>query len=260
MKRWSKCNHGALVDKDGVLQTTNKMDWYFSSGGVSCCKWNTFTTTNCFLYHAKVFKRHSESSMQSTAGSVDHSDYLKGHCALRNLQYLIWEVDSRESCEYLPWKRLKGNRWGHNWLSEDSNIAFTTTHPRTEKDCAGKTMRISDQGIPYTILGTPRSDHESYRKKRPSPNSTRKGIVSSAQLAASLQVLELKTRRNIQFAFHHALSATCHSMAEQVRIARASLLQNPTLAMREIFGQDPIIARASASAIEVWALPNAELL
>ena len=101
MKNWKTCDSGQMMEKGRLLQTSNKLEWYYPGGGINCCKWKKFKVINCFMYEAKVYKRHNNPKMKSTAGVVSHCIYEKGECQLKDETFLIWEQNLLEQYEYL---------------------------------------------------------------------------------------------------------------------------------------------------------------
>ncbi len=56
----------------------------------------------------------------------------------------------------------------------------------------------------------------------------------------------------MRFAFAHAMNAVCKSMTLVIDTIKATLVANPTLAIRAILGKANVYARAGGVAIEVW--------
>ncbi len=159
--------------------------------------------------------------------------------------YLLWIPDKNEHCEYLQWRTLTGHTWGTNWLADDGNLALTWITKWTTKDCAERTIQLSDQGIPFRLFPV--------RKwaRRPSKFED-VGIITASQLASALQALNLQTTAQIKFAFMHAMSMTCKTMSLLVEVLKAEVLANPTLAVRALLGKPNVFVRAGGMAIEVW--------
>ncbi len=156
--RFKKCSVGSMVEKGGLLQTENKLDWEYTQGWGDCCYWKTFEATNCFAFQTVVLKRHGHDIMESPAGVVSHCDYSEAHCTLADSSLLTWTVDKRERCEFVPWKSIEGMQRGNVWVAADGNLALTTDpHSKSDQynDCRGNTLVMSDQGVPFRSLGRP---------------------------------------------------------------------------------------------------------
>lgn len=114
------------LEKEGHLyKTNNKLNWYYGGGGAWCCSWKYFPAYNCFVHRITVYKRHHAESMESTAGNVAHCDYRDSVCRLADGRMLQWEVDERETCEFIPWKAFEGRRQGNEFLEETWQLALT---------------------------------------------------------------------------------------------------------------------------------------
>ncbi len=152
MKSWKMCTAGPLAPKGDLFQTDNLPDMAYPGGGIDCCHWVTVITENCYMYKAMVYKRHDSQEMESTAGPVAHCTYTTGKCPLKDGTFLLWKPDEREQCEFLKWRTLKGERFGNNWLAADGNMALTHHDRQTTRDCEGRRILMSDQGIAFRYL------------------------------------------------------------------------------------------------------------
>ncbi len=285
MKSWKSCSAGALAPKGDLFQTSNTPDLSYPSGGNECCKWRTISVENCYMYKAMVYKQHDSKDMESTAGPVSHCNYSSGKCQLKDGTFLLWDPDKRARCEFLPWRKLKGERFGDNWLASDGTMALTFHDKQTTTDCEGQNILMSDQGIAfrYSLQRTKRaslvllsaaSSPNRTKRQNPSnrsphwsiephsmlPHSLRSGgIVSSAQLASALQAVTFELRKSIRFAFSQAMHVACNSMNMIIEVLKADILANPTLTMRTILKRPNILARAGGHTIEIWpceAIPD----
>ncbi len=149
-----------MVEKGGLLQTENRLDWEYTQGWGECCYWKTFEATNCFAFQTIVLKRHGHNVMESPAGVVSHCVYSEAHCTLADSALSTWTVDKREQCEFVPWKSIEGMQRGNVWVATDGNLALTTDpHSKGDQyhDCRGNTLVMSDQGVPFRTLGRPRA-------------------------------------------------------------------------------------------------------
>ncbi len=249
MARWKRCSVGPLTIKGNLWRTSIQPDWTFSGGGTRCCYWKEVFVDNCFLYKAKVYKRHVSKQMESTAGVTSHCSYSSGNCPLEDKSFLVWTPNKTEQCQFLPWKLLNGKRFGANWLATDGNLALTHNSNRWTKDCVGKRIRMSEQGLPFYFLtgghspaaiklamDSPRPYlNRRFRMRAKFPHSkkfstkaSRKvarfkranskytydtdGPVPSEVLASSLQALEFDIQNNLEFSVGKAISNTCHQL------------------------------------------------
>ena len=126
--------------------------WYYPSGGIHCCQWYKFVSTNCFLYEATVYKRHGNNEMESTAGVVTHCHYKANQCPLKDGSFLMWKSEPNEMCEYLKWQSMKGIQRGISWLFSDGNFALTFSKTSSVVDCRNNRLEITDQAIPVRVL------------------------------------------------------------------------------------------------------------
>ncbi len=262
MKQWKTCSAGQMTTKGDLWRTTNDLNWKYPGGGINCCHWKEFRATNCFMYAGYVYKRHSskeqgEAPMESTAGVVSHCDYKTGACALKDGTYLLWEINPAEKCEFLGWKTMTGRLLGTSWIADDSTLALTMTTDETAESCqkSEKRLQISDQGIAFRlyVVGKNRIKRRvSGRKARFKKAIEEPGIVTTDQLAASLQAVSQDFHDTIQFSFAHALASTCNSMQMIVEVIKASILANPEIAIRHLLDQYAIFARAGGNALEVF--------
>lgn len=152
MRQWHACEVGQMFAKGDLWQTSQEPNWIYPGGGASCCYWKTSQTENCYMYKAYVYKRHIANKMESTAGVVSHCNYESGSCQLKDGSFLLWDVNNKVNCEFLPWKTLDGQRYGANRLSDVGILALTHTTDQWTTDCTGKRISMSDQGIPFVFL------------------------------------------------------------------------------------------------------------
>ncbi len=153
--RFKKCSVGSMVEKGGLLQTENKLDWDWTHGFFECCHWKTFEVTNCFAFQTIVLKRHGNDAMESPAGVVSHCDYKQGHCTLSDSTLLTWVPDGQEQCEFIVCQSIEGTQHGNSFVSDDGNLALTTVNAASSEqyqDCHGKALILSDQGVPFRRL------------------------------------------------------------------------------------------------------------
>lgn len=159
MKDWKKCADGLLSPVGEAFQTNNKLNFHYSGGGFSCCKWKKFTAINCYLVPTTVFKTQN-GIMESPVGSVSHCKYEDGSCQLKDSSYLLWTPNKNASCEIIPWTNIIGYKYGRHFLSSDYNLALTFTKSNWVKDCQHLKVKMSDQGIPLRYLGKPSKKYQ----------------------------------------------------------------------------------------------------
>ncbi|MCP4459599.1 MAG: hypothetical protein GY816_16480 [Cytophagales bacterium] len=229
--------------------TNNELNWDYPAGFFKCCTWVAHHISNCYLLETKVFKAHSDKSMDGLIAGVDHCDYHHGGCALKQGSALVWQPNKTELCEFIPWKTIEGEGLGDSWLSTDHNIAVTRT--KTFIRSCGQTLFISKQGIAYiTKKRSAKRD-----KRQTTTNST--GMVLTPQLSAQLQALEIITRRNINFALSQSIFSVCQNLNTMMTYMSHLMLAQPTSAVRALMNRSTLIARAGYNIIEVF--PCAEL-
>ncbi len=266
MRKWKICEEGKLIEKGGLLQTDLPLNWEYSGGGAWCCHWKTFQVTNCFAYKVFVYKRHRSTEMQSTAGNAAHCTYKDGACNLRDNSALIWDVNLQEHCQYLPWKAMSGDRLGSNWIATDHNLALTWSSDMSEprpRSCNGKALIMSQQGIPFRIQSfqSPKKRKwmkaTSYRsslnrrlKRRTDTNDH--GYVTTELLAGTLQAVATEVAEGVQYAYSHALTATCQNMRQLHNLLRALIYANPIMAARALLSRDNIYAHSGGELLEIW--------
>ncbi len=192
--RFKKCSVGPMVEKGGLLQTENKLDWDWTHGFFECCRWKTYEATNCFAFQTVVLKRHGNDVMESPAGVVSHCDYSQGHCTLSDSTLLTWVPDKREQCEFVIWQSIEGTQRGNSFVSDDGNLALTTVNAAGSEqyqDCHGKAMILSDQGVPFRRLRVWRAGTQvASRAKRLAHQDT---VVSPSKVKSYDQTLSTRT-------------------------------------------------------------------
>ncbi|MCP4458566.1 MAG: hypothetical protein GY816_11165, partial [Cytophagales bacterium] len=250
MQRFKKCEHGSLNLVDGMWQTSNTLNWDYPGGFFQCCTWVKYKATNCFLLKTKVYKAHSDKTMDGLISGVSHCNYQQGGCSLQDGSALIWQPNSQEKCEYIKWKVLKGEALGNSWLTLDHNFALTKTK-KIIRVC-GSTVFMSVQGIAFRVQ---KRSVQNRKKRQAFKNET--GLVTTDQLSSQLQALEIITRRNINFAFRHASMASCHNLNSLLTYLTHLMMAEPTAAVRALLNKTTITARAGFNIIEVF--PCAEL-
>ncbi len=78
------------------------------------------------------------------------------------------------------------------------------------------------------------------------------GVVSSAQLAMSLQAVQYDLCEDFKFTFSHALTSICSTMNAIIGMLRVDILNDPTMAARSLFGRSDLHAVAGGGVIEVY--------
>ncbi|MCP4458363.1 MAG: hypothetical protein GY816_10130, partial [Cytophagales bacterium] len=250
MQKFKRCEHGKLKQIDGMWQTSNKMNWDYPGGFFQCCTWVKFSATNCFLMETKVFKSHSDKTMDGLISGVGHCNYHQGSCELSDGSALLWQPNNKEQCEYIVWKVIKGEALGTSWLTMDHNFALTTTK-KFFRAC-GQTLFMSMQGIAYQTM-----KRKSKTRKRRQASKEETGLITTDQLSSQLQALEIITRRNINFAFKNAILASCQNLNSLLTHLTHLMMTQPTAAVRTLLNKTSVIAQASFNLIEVF--PCAEL-
>ena len=188
MKKYRTCVYGELSQKGDAFSTDNKNNWEYPGPLWNCCRWFTYIATNCIMLPSKVYKTQQSDEMQATTADVSACLYHEGQCSLKNGDFLLWTVNKTEQCAVIPWRKIKGQRMGPNWISEDQELALSWNKARRFKSCDGTVLAMKgisrEQGIPYT------SEYGVRRDKR-EDNSWRDSIAMEDQLASELQTLSL---------------------------------------------------------------------
>lgn len=158
------------------------------------------------------------------------------------------------------------------WISDDELLALTTTN-NTIDDC-GRTLWMTDQGIPYTEA----MDSSEARQRRAAQNhhpndelmekfrsavttTTRnsdlqheatEGGVTSTQLAAWTQALTHRMIEMTNKAFLQTWMDICRDMKTTTALLRATIMAEPTNAVRTLLDDPLLDARAGNGFLEVW--------
>ena len=85
MIKLQSCTDGKLAGGNGIYLTQNTVDASYRW----CCVKHDFSVNQCSVVSAYVYKRHSENTFESTAGSVSHCSYESGSCLLKDDSMLI---------------------------------------------------------------------------------------------------------------------------------------------------------------------------
>jgi hypothetical protein len=268
----------------GLWTTGHPLDYHTPGGGLQCCRWYTYSVTNYYLVPAKVYKRHDHPGFRSTAADVSHChNYLDGECQLGD-KYLIWTPVKETQCKYLPQSIVDGVEHGGMWVSNDSQLALTHTNGLTDENC-GRQLNISDQGIPYAVLyhlspeasyHTELPTHHTIRKRRDvtladlhhGSSSSLKGYdklpegmvvnipddgpVSTGLLAAWTQALAYGERKMMTRAFQQTWLNSCRDMRAAAALLRTYVLSSPVGAIRTLFKDPLLYAKAGNGFVEVW--------
>ncbi len=246
MLRSKKTTNGEqLVNKGGLWQTNGKLDWQYSAGGARCCWWKDDYKDFYYLYETEVFKRFDATEMTSSVGLVSHCHYDRSHCQLNDLSALIWTVNKKAECKFLPWKTLTGQIYGNHWVSDEGDLALTWdsgTENILKVKCQTFPLIMSHQGIPFRVIS---------RSKREINRQTH-GWISSEQLASELQAIQENIQLGLRSAFKQAMTTTCQNMVQIYNILRTLLYANPVNAARILLNNSYIYARTSANTFEVF--------
>ena len=201
MLRNRRTPHGKLTQKTtGLWSTDNKLNWKTPSWGLpECCQWHHYEAINYFLIPARVYKRHDIAGFESSAADVSKCPtYYSGECQLGK-KALIWEPSLQAKCKYIKYQVLNGTWMMNAWISQDGMLALTHQSQTKDIDCNVK-LNISDQQIPFRILSPTTGQNRFKRNNNPIVKQGN-GAVMSDQLAAKLEVLYLRTRKEIDHAF-----------------------------------------------------------
>ncbi len=245
-----------MVDKGGLLQTQNYLDPDPPGGGIYCCRYEDHEIEHCYTHKVPVFKRYGETQMTSPAGSVRHREYTAGACVLEDKTTIIWKPNSDEHCEFLPWSVLKGSVYGNHFVADSQTLALTwdKSLEASLKDCNGKSLTMSHQGIPFRILRIepPSNGHRNVKttfwKFMPSKRVKRQNdvsehrIVTTDQLAATVQALSERISYALKSSFRHAMTSTCQSMEQVYTVLRDLIFAAPTRTARTFLNTQELIS------------------
>ncbi len=359
-----------LTQNDEIWQTNNVIPDFWPYGGHWCCKWYKRTVENCYQYDTHIYKKFGNFEIMSPIGDVSHCNYTAQECQLSDGSYIMWEINPRANCKYLPWKEVTGKRWSNNFMATDNSIGLTFSKSSYFPGCKNETLFMSDQGIPVKIidnsnwlLGLPdlipwnewnttnmlnslenlrnkkfphlppetikhrtkRASMKNMRdayfltggqkgsdthKPKAMPNYLSKNdmklflahldiidqmllvnafkngknltgnqtlnfslpkvgprqkrsinyrqrhghvpvCVTSDHMAGALQGIWLTMNEHLRFSFEQAMQVTCNNINMMMKLLYTQILENPTLAMRQLFGTEYLVARAGGDMIEI---------
>lgn len=272
----------------GLWTTSHPLSYQTPGGGFQCCRWYHYAVTNYYVVPSKVYKRHDHPGFTSTAADVSHCrSYVDGECQLGD-QALIWTPIQQARCKYLPHVILDGIEHGGMWISNDSQLALTHVKGHTTQDCE-KTLNISDQGVPYILLGTTPGSEEEFPHGAPLPPQTRTrreatrsqvsleslldpdvtipgfaklpegisanikdGPVSASLLAAWTQGVAYREREMMTRAFRQTWLNSCRDMKATAALLLTFILSSPIGAVRTLLKDPLLYAKAGNGFVEVW--------
>ncbi len=90
-----------------------------------------------------------------------------------------------------------------------------------------------------------------YRHRRSKQGTRSPTYVTSDHLAGALQGIWLTMSEHLRFTFEQAMQVTCNNINMMMKLLYTQILENPTLAMRQLFGNDYLIARAGGEMVEI---------
>ncbi len=99
-------------------------------------------------------------------------------------------------------------------------------------------------------VSTPTHRHRRGLYGKP-PKSEVPSLVTSEHLAGMLQGVWLTMGEHLKFTFEQAMQVTCNNINLMMKLLYAQILENPTLAMRQIFASEYLLARARGEIVEV---------
>ncbi len=88
------------------------------------------------------------------------------------------------------------------------------------------------------------------RNRREGPKY-KPSFVTSDHLAAALQGIWITMSEHLKFSFEQAMQVTCANINLMMKLLYAQILENPTLAMRQLFASEYLIARAGGEVVEI---------
>ena len=237
MVRFKRAPFGDLTEVGGLYQTQIATDFEFHTG-FKCCTDYDFSAKNAYLYESVVYMRHGENErMQSPVGNTEHCDYHTGFCNLFDGSALMWELNPKEECLYLPHTFYQGKLQDRTWLSNDGELALTISNEQTRRieqsDTCGGYVDMTDQGVAIKM-----GDQTKTRSTR-----QQDGTVLSSELNARLQALDIRINKNYNQMFHTTFRITCQNMVKLADLMFMSLDEHPIQAARHLLNNTFIYAK-----------------
>ncbi len=87
-------------------------------------------------------------------------------------------------------------------------------------------------------------------KRGTNPNDH--GYVTTELLAGTLQAVATEVAKGVQYAYSHALTATCQNMRQLHNLLRALIYANPIMAARALLNKDHLYACSGGELLEIW--------
>ena len=258
MQRTKTCRFGKLKHQDsGAYATENNSPPEFQW----CCSWRVFINTNCHVIPMDIFKRHGQTDIESSGGDVSHCKYSAGTCRLRDKSRVIWTPNTKEACQFIPYKNASGSYWNKHWLSEELQLLLTFENPKEISDCDQGKLLISDQGVHVKRIfsshkemnQTRKSPRKETRQRRSYANQSKsmKRSLATDYDAAAKQFLSEELSNYTQHAFMAAAMNLCKHTESAFWLMKALISTQPTLAMRHLLSNDYLKAKGIGQLVEV---------
>lgn len=247
---------GFLSYSDGVWMTGHQPTVQYKSF-TRCCKWHETSITNSVLKPVTIYKYHFSQDMEVPGSTVDNCDYSSGYCALKNGDFLIWDKNETEKCDYIKYKTVSGTMNNNAFLSDDHQIGLTFTENQTWNplpDCVEENEQnqryfLSDQGLGMYLFNysNPRLNHRERRNA-----ARRTGVVTSDQLASQNQALLLDIEELMNEMFHLHVKSACNVFADAFNAISTNLMNQPTPVIREQLNNSYVYASMNDNLISVY--------
>ena len=230
----------------GMMETKNMLNWRVPRGGLpECCKWWEWKEDNYFVTPVSVYTHFGAKRFQCTGADVSECPgYAQGSCRLGD-KALVWEVNHKVECEFLPYQNLSGNMAHKSWMSDNGQLALTTHFDRNVSDCE-ITWILSDQGIAFRHI-------DQARAKRESASNGDVGYVMTDMLASELQALHDTVVKEMHTVYRHSLQQACSSLKLTSELVRAFTIASPTVAVRQLLNRTDVVADSSHGILELWS-------
>ncbi|EGT36449.1 hypothetical protein CAEBREN_30848 [Caenorhabditis brenneri] len=236
MRQFESCEHGDLVLKNGVYQTTNPHIIQWPSAPLSGFQGvQTVETSNCYMLPITVYGRFGHEAPSSAGGRMSSCKFASGSCVTKEGTAYIWKPITSQQCRYIKMEVMDGYKSGNIWLSanKEFSLSFNNSSP-VIFDC-NQRLTLTDQG--YAVATSSRV------KRDVSDQGNVTTFVTSNQLAAQLLANEMAVMERSARWFSHGFRTFCESSNSHAAATLAAVASNPTLAARKLTGKNNIQAK-----------------
>ena len=251
MIKLQSCTDGKLAGGNGIYLTQNTVDASYRW----CCVKHDFSVNQCSVVSAYVYKRHSENTFESTAGSVSHCSYESGSCLLKDDSMLIWDVNPETFCAYEPWFNVSGQYLDFSFVSDDKDFAITFHEHgfNTTKDCSKDVTSLSDQGVMVKFMThvnlTLSKDHIEDNYVLTAGGDSARFVAILNVALQSILVDMVEAQRNL---FWTNYLYTCNNIKHTLKLVAMLMEQHPTMSARYLLQNPYIRATAGPGVFQVY--------